>query len=206
MKPNYIEDNIVESQELGFSLIEVLVSLVVLSFLFVGIFGFISQTWTIKRMTVSLSEKTELAALESFFQDRLSNARSLPIFSEGFLQQKYFAGDDKRFTMVSNIRRGAIGEGLFDVNIAWNSDSKTIFESRAFRRIDKPVNDVPKSYSIFENVDKLKISYAHYNRNRELVWEENWSAIKALPAIINIEGSYHGVNNAHQFSFYLPLR
>lgn len=190
----------------GFSLIEVLVTLLVVSFLFAGIFGFISQLGTIKRITSSVSEQAELTALESFLKRRLSSARKAPIFSEGFLQQRFLRGDSTGFTFVSEVRRGSVGQGLFDVTIKWNKQKTNFSESHSYRRLSKEASNTSIEYSLFEDVDDVSISYGGYSsQSGEFSWDNEWNAIRLLPVFIRLRGVFKGSIRDEDFSFIIAL-
>lgn len=154
-------------------------------------------------MTVSVSEETELAALESFLRKRIRGARKIPIFSEGFLQQRFFKGDRVGFTFVAEVRRGVSGQGLFDVFIKWNERTKNIFERHAYRRLSKGPSNISEEFILFKNIEELSISYgSNALGSGDLTWSEEWNSVRLLPDIIRLNGV---LRRSEQFSFLILL-
>jgi len=190
----------------GFSVIEVLVTLIVVSFLFAGIFGFVGQLNTINRLAQSVSEQSQLLFLESYLKNRIQSAKAVPIFNEGILNHKYFVGDNSGFKFVAEVRRGALGTGLFDVSIEWDSQSALISERYSYRRLDQNSNDNAFMYPVFDHIKQLTLKYgSHLSADGKIVWFDDWNKGKSFPTSVHMTGTYIKNGGEHKFGFFFTF-
>ena len=76
----------------GFSLLEVLLTLAIVSLLFVVIFQFSAQFRKINELTLQTTEKGGISALENYLRRVVGDARPLPLVESSLDDPKYLVG------------------------------------------------------------------------------------------------------------------
>jgi len=175
----------IETNESGFTLLEVLVTLVLTSLIFTGIFGFLGQLGKLVDLRKHNHQIVEVEFLERYLRNSIHNAQKLPIVSEGFLQPRYLVGTKNRMTFVAKSSRGLVGLGLFDTSIQYDPQKKILTESRIFRRFNQSTVNEPYQVMIHPRLNSFAIAYGdHDSDNNTLVWQNDWTAKQRFPHAI----------------------
>ena len=194
-----------ESRQDGFTLLEVLIALTVLSLMFAGIFGFLGQLGNINRISQNSSDTNELEFLERHIRNSLSNSQRLPILSEGFLKQHYLVGTSSEVTFVGKSRLGVNGTGLFDITLRHDERENTLIEERRLRRFKDDGRNQIQRFVLFEDVETVSISYLRALTESGSEWESAWRAERKLPArlkfVMQFGDEHSEKNRQHEIQY-----
>jgi len=192
-----------ETPQDGFTLLEVLIALTIISLMFTGIFGFVGQLGNINRISQSSSETNELEFLERYLHNTVSNSQQLPILSEGFLKQHYLVGDSAEVIFVGKARTGINGIGLFDITLKHDPIAGTFIEERRLRRFTHETRQDVQRYVLLEDVERMSISYLGIAESNEKEWHNSWRAERKLPAALKIQMKTRLANTGRLRNFHM---
>lgn len=175
----------------GFSLVDMLVALVLLSVTAGLMAAFIGQFRTITRMQTDVSAQTEMDALASYLEDTIGNALPMSFIDNQSDKRFSFEGTASKLRFVSIARQGVKAFGLRETGILLDGDSesKTLHQRFEPRRLDPDKRAAAAaSIRLAENITGLKLQYLSYDpATLAPLWTNEWIARAGLPAAVRFE-------------------
>lgn len=175
----------------GFSLVDMLVALVLLSVVAGLMAAFIGQFRTITRMQADVSAQTEVDALASYLEDSIGNALPMAFIDNQSDKRFLFEGTASTVRFVTITRQGVKAFGLRETDIVLEGGNELNILRQHFspRRLD-PAERVAATTSInlAENVARLKLQYLSYDpASLAPLWMDEWVARAGLPGAVRFE-------------------
>ena len=171
----------------GFTLAEMLASLVITSVMAGMLLGFLSQTKLVERQHARREAQLELELTGKYIADLISGARKLPLMqrnaTSGVESNRYLTGSHDSLMFVSLVSTGFQKNGLRDVRIFQKKDEIDfkIVEERSFRR-----NEIDRHAEMFVlNDNNIEISF-RYRAEIGALETEDWAEIGTLPYSVTI--------------------
>ncbi|MGR8930090.1 MAG: prepilin-type N-terminal cleavage/methylation domain-containing protein [Gammaproteobacteria bacterium] len=179
----------------GFTLIEVLIAMTLLSLMVVLLFSSLrtaAQSWTAgENKVVEVNNK---AVVYQFFKSHLNAMRPLPMFPDAtnpeVALQQAFQGYTQSIRFVAALPAASARKGLQLFTIALNPDDRSMLMVSLvpYREADADADRGPdKPEVLLENVDGLKFSY--YGKMEDvapLQWRDEWTQADRLPSLIKV--------------------
>lgn len=181
------------AREQGFTLIEVIIGLVLLSIMMMLIFSVLrtgARSWEAGEKRALQS--SQLLIVAQFLRTRLTETRALfDDFSEEGERLFAFQGTDNQLRMVSALpaSSGRGGLRLFTLAEAKNGRQKNL--SMALKRFYPSFDEVEEDIEdvvVVENIKIFKLSYfGADNPGDDPGWQASWEEKKTLPFMVKIE-------------------
>ncbi len=175
----------------GFTLIEVLIGLTLLSVMLTLLFSVLSicaQSWEAGEQ--KLAEVNEIATVNNFFRQYLSQARAMPDEFSDDKKQLAFDGQSKQVQFVSAFSASAGKSGLQLIKIhlhgqhgeqALQVSIKPLFQEQE----DNAWLDV----NLLNRVSAFKLAYLGSDLDEG--WQNSWQDQTEMPALIKVEIKYN---------------
>lgn len=173
--------------EAGFSLVEVLVSLLLVSVMALSMAAMTKQFRQLINNTDRNGDKMALQAATRYISKQLELAEAMHIDGTNGGSSPYMTGEINKVSFVTNVRLGAIGEGLRNLKFEL-SDGEKLTQSNGLRRQVSEEN-APKSEQavVLDGVDALKFNYFGSLTGTEApAWHDSWTVVERLPQAISV--------------------
>lgn len=174
----------------GFSLIDMLVTLILLSVVTGLMAAFIGQFRTIKRIQTDVSAQMELDALAGYLETTIGNAMPLPFVEDQVEKRISFEGSSSGLRFVTIGRQGALSFGLRETRISLRGDErlKTLVQDFVPRRLDETARtNATSSVDLAGNLATVTFQYLSYDMATHApLWNESWTSRSGLPAAVRI--------------------
>jgi type II secretory pathway component PulJ len=180
-----------QDQASGFSLIDMLVALILISLLAALMMGFLGQLRSIKRIQADMTSRAELDALAAYLEDAIAASTPLPFIKSDPEERISFTGDRTKVSFVTIARRGARSFGLRETTIELEGAGRSqkliqTLRPRRFSTSDQAVQET--SVPLAENITSLEFRYLYYEGEpRRPLWTEEWASKPGLPAAVQID-------------------
>lgn len=190
----------------GFSLIEVLISLMIVSILSGTILGISTRFRNIRELTVQSTDKNEVSALETYLRTIIGNAKLLPLVETGFSDPKYMVGNETSIKFVAEMKQGAFSKGLFDVAIYVDTQSSTLFQTLKFRRFKSSAEIDEIKIPIYEGAQNFKFYYAKIDKDQNtIMWTRKWNSSLSLPLSVRLIGEIKKGKRVYELDIVIPM-
>ena len=191
----------VANKKFGFTLVELLIALSILSFVMVlcaSGFKFGSRVW--ERVDSQSVHIDSLQAIQSFLRsslshslirDRLQEER----FDEGQLVAKplenLFIGELQTLSYVSRSPQYGVDDYLYKYQLYLNKQSNSLVLRYTPYNL-KQVNDHYESLSLIEGVSNIEIRYfsGFYDDDEKSSWLSKWDDIYSLPLLVKVDVTF----------------
>jgi type II secretory pathway component PulJ len=194
----------------GFSLIDMLVALVLLSVVAGLMAAFLGQFRVIMRLQSNVSAQMELDALAAYLEDTIGSALPLPLIEDQGEKRLSFEGTETGVRFVTIARQGVKAFGLRETSLSMKGDGKlrTLVQDFYPRRLDEAERlAAATSIGLAENVETLTFQYLSYNASTTVpVWTDSWRAKSGLPAAVRIKVTARRDRNILTASGYAVLK
>jgi general secretion pathway protein J len=179
-------------RSLGFTLIEVLIAMTLLSVMVVLLFGSMkicAESW--QKGEDKITEVNDIAVVYQFFRNHLSTAE--PLWDDFSEQDDAFAfsGKNQELKFVSSFPASAKKAGLqlFELKLIKEGDEQLIQVSiTPFFPVTENEQWNKEEVSLLRHVSNLSISYyALEDGETEGIWQEDWLEQDALPKLVKIQ-------------------
>jgi prepilin-type N-terminal cleavage/methylation domain-containing protein len=172
----------------GFTLIEVLVSLVILGLIFVYLpsnVRFVRDTW---EATARLDRQAGQEGAKDFITARLSEA--LPLFdtSGGRVPRLLFSGGSGALSFVAPSQNGPAGAGLYHFELAQRPAGAGVALVAVMRAYGAPPDDSQAEEHVLVE-DAASVTFRYLGRIERLGaarWSETWTRPDALPDAVEL--------------------
>ena len=167
----------------GFSLVETLVGLSILSLLSIVLLGAFQQIHPLYRAGKNAGESVELGVIADFLEGTIEGA--LPVAEIHSADRRVaFEGSPQRLRFVGNLRVGSDEVGLREIAIAFEAkdDGKLTVETSS-RRTEK--GEV-KQELIGERIQDLRFEFLANPASDGVVWKDMWSGADRIPAAVRV--------------------
>jgi general secretion pathway protein J len=177
----------------GFTLLEVLGALVLLSLLLLGVYsGVRSATHTVQAGTQKIADLDEVRSAQMFLRRELEQAMAQPIARDDNGNNIYFIGssNEMRFVAPMPDYLGVSGPQIIDLKLVSNGDKgKQLVAALAVLPPDgskpKPLGD---PQVLVDGVDDGSFSYRGMNGQGQATdWQGDWNDIGNMPNIVSIK-------------------
>lgn len=170
----------------GFTLIDVLVGLTVLSTVALLSMGFIAQIGSLKRAEAEMEARAELAAVGMYLNELIASAVPLPAIGDAGEKMPPLLGSAERLYLVAVVRTGLSRQTLRGVTIqlapAGGHDS--LVQRNRPRR---PGSDaVPQQVDLLSDVTRLSFSYFGVGDGPNKSWRQEWQS-REMPEAVRID-------------------
>lgn len=175
----------------GFSLVDILVALVLLSVVAGLMAAFIGQFRTITRLQTDISARVEMNALVSYLEGTIGSALPMTFIENQADRRFSFEGTASRVRFVTIARQGVKAFGLreTDISLDGGGELKALQQRFSPRRLDPNERAAAtSSISLAENIASLKLQYLSYDQSTFApLWTDEWVARTGLPAAVRFE-------------------
>ncbi|MCF7986018.1 MAG: prepilin-type N-terminal cleavage/methylation domain-containing protein [Methylovulum sp.] len=186
----------VELNQQGFTLIEVLIAMTLLSIMVVLLFGSLkicAESWD--RGESKMSQVNEVGVVYSFFQRQLTTA--IPIWDDfSVADEKTFSfhGDEHSMQFVGEFPASASRGGLqlFSIDLEDEKSGRQIVDTqinvtvKPFLPVLDDKSTSKEQVTLIKNVKELAFSYFGVDDTSELSWQATWLERDSLPQLIKI--------------------
>jgi general secretion pathway protein J len=195
----------------GFTLLEVLGALVLLSLLLMGVYsGVRSATHTVQAGTLKIEQLDEVRSAQMFLRRELEQAMAQAIAHDDNGNNIYFIGssDEMRFVAPLPDYLGSAGPQLVDIKLvsAGDKGGKQLVASLAVLPPDgskpKPLGD---PQVLVDGIDDGSFSYRGLNQQGQpMDWQSDWKFVGNMPNIVTVKLTLQNGREWPQLS--APLR
>ncbi len=191
MKINKYTDNAFR-QVAGFTLIEVLIAMTILSLILVLLFSTIftaNRTWAATERKISHND--ELRFIAQFIQKNLSQNTPL-LWVDRNERKLLFIGEKDELYFTSGLPSHRGGGGIQAITLTINKLEDKQQLSLFYEYIDpenKPFEDLEKANRVvlLDNIDRIELSYyGKENSEDSAAWHERWENDDLLPELISL--------------------
>jgi len=181
----------ISKKEYGFTLIEVLIAMTLLSIMVVLLFSSLktsAESWDIGERKIS--QVNENAVVYNFFQRHLSTAQPLWNNFDHYEQSFSFTGSENSLQFVSAFPASAGRKGLqlFNINLTDSENASITVTIRPFFTLNEGSEWKKEEVVLIENVSHFTVSYfARDAIDQSAVWEESWQEKERLPELVKIQ-------------------
>lgn len=156
----------------GFTLIEVVVSLTILSMI---VLATITAMRTLAKTQDSIEQRTEavahMRAVSRFIRSSLEQSQIIRLFQFGTPIGEYFYGSDRELVWAAPAPIPGVESGLWSLSLTLNEASQLVLRVR--ERISfVPWSEKDLHYVLADDVDAFEISYRDH---RFADWESSWN-------------------------------
>lgn len=173
----------------GFSLVEVLVSLVVISVMSALMLSVTGQFRQLIRADKRIEEQAALQAIVRHMANLLSEAERIPLLRSDGATGNYLEGDRKSVRFVAVARRGALNSGLGEISLEIDSSG----EEQRLLQLVKPRRTIQTQpdtevVELAPGIVSLTLSYLRWSGDgtKGDAWSDAWNFAGELPAAIQI--------------------
>jgi|SRR5690554_689817 len=171
-----------QSDQRGFTLIEVVVAVTILSLILLAT---LTAMRTLAQTQTKLTERAEnsarLRAVSGFLRRNLEQAHPVQLFQFGQPAGRYFQGDREHLIWAVPMPIPGMQGGLASINLQLNEDQQLLIQVRD--GVDfTPWGDEPP-YILANQVTALEL---HYRASRWDDWVEEWPMSQQLPSHVRI--------------------
>ncbi len=173
--------------EAGFSLVEVLVTLVLVSVMATAMAAMTGQFRQLIKNTDRNGDKMALQAATRYMTRQLEQAEAMQIDGKNGGSSPYMTGEINKVNFVANIRLGAISYGLRNLEFEL-TDGEKLVQSNALRRQSVEANALKLEPAVvLDGVQALEFGYFGSVTDGEApAWHDSWSAVARLPQAISV--------------------
>ncbi|TCQ16658.1 prepilin-type N-terminal cleavage/methylation domain-containing protein [Rhizobium sp. PP-CC-3G-465] len=172
----------------GFSLVEVLIALVVVSLMSTMMVASIRQFRFLKMLETQIDEQAELDAITDFVASEIQKALKLPLLHLGGESSRPLIGSQQKIQFIAVLKTGFTTKKLVEAEY---SIETTSIQSSLVRKIwnhrapsDAPIP--PVSENLKDNIKKISFRYLLQATGKDPVWTDQWLSVNKLPIAINI--------------------
>jgi len=177
----------------GFTLVEVLVAMTILSLVLVLLFNTLfatNKSWQVTERKIAQND--ELRLVSDFLRRQISQTTPLV----GFKQKKQhliFEGkvDELRFTSALPAHRGGGGIQIITIKINEDNERKQLNLSYENANPDNSPfeeNDDIETINLLENINDIEITYFGSDKiNEDPTWRDEWNNNELLPLLVNLK-------------------
>lgn len=174
----------------GFTLVEVLVTLLLSALMFATIISTISQFKNLRRVEKNIEALTKVSALQNYLEKRLGSILSLPLLHDNPQRRFTLSGTQTQIRFVGETRRGAVGYALRDIEVIWDSKSQFLNEIHYARRQQIKKSNPVEKIKLVEHVRNFNIKYGKKIKGEpNIIWLDEWVEKAKLPFAIKIDAS-----------------
>ena len=178
------------SIELGFTLLEVMIAMTLLSIMVVLLFSSLkvgAESWD--KGESKIAEVNEKAVVYQFFKRHLPATR--PLWDDFSADERIFSfqGDADKFQFVSVFPASAsrVGTQLFEVRFDKADNGRIIVALKPFYPTTADEQWEQEDEVLLENVEKFKLEYYDkQNLSGDSEWLDNWHEKERLPSLMKI--------------------
>ena len=178
----------------GFTLLEVMVAMVVLSFIFLILFSSLFSANKYWQTAETISEKNDELRLVSRFI-RKSISQSIPlIWVDKKKRTLLFKGEQDKLAFTSRLpaHRGGGGLYLITLHVLEKDDMNQLaIHYKLIQPDEYPmdnISDETKHTTLIKNIDSISFSYfGKEDNNLQAQWHNEWPNKEQLPRLIKIE-------------------
>lgn len=175
-------------QSAGFSLIDMLVALVLLSIISGLMVAFIGQFRVLQRVKTDIATKMEMEALASYLEGTIGSAMPLPFLDNQADTRFVFEGAKSRLRFTTIARQGLASFGLRETNLALkgNSDLQILVQDFYPRRVDEQARTAATTtIELASDIKAVEFEYLTYEpETRTPIWSNEWLGKNGLPAAV----------------------
>jgi prepilin-type N-terminal cleavage/methylation domain-containing protein len=176
--------------EAGFTLVEVLVTLVLVGLLVSMISGALGQLAKLSSISKRNDASVELSTLSSYLVRSISNAQTLPLMAGSASRRILLAGTNNSVRFVALAKLGVRHQGIRDVSIFVERDGeqKRLVQMTMPRRFENELGAQERTV-LAENIEAVTFEYLSRARTdqRSVSWGDEWNVSGELPAAIRIK-------------------
>ena len=178
--------------EAGFSLLELLVSLAIVSLLIVAMPSTLQLGRRVMQTSATLSSRDADAVVASFLQATISRALALRIQSSDGSTKIAFNGSANSLSLVASSPDGPTGVGLFHFELAVSPDDRSLLLWRwsPYRPVAASAieaNLVREERVLMRGVTTFALRYFGRQVPTDVMsWTEDWSSAINLPALVEL--------------------
>lgn len=173
----------------GFSLIEVIVSLAILSAILAALpstFGLARRAWA---AVATIEQRESWAASRSFLEQRLAEAVPLLVTDGNSNRRSAFAGEAARLSFVATSASGPAGGGLYH----WSISAETSAGGRALVlrhgliASGRVIQRSTETRILLDGIEDLRLRYfGATDETAERRWSDAWSDDARLPELVEL--------------------
>ncbi len=173
--------------EAGFSLVEVLVTLVLVSVMATAMAAMTGQFRQLINNTDRSGDKMALQAATRYLTRQLEQAEAIQIDGINGGSSPCMTGEIDKVKFVANVRLGAISYGLRNLEFELN-DGEKLVRSSALRRLAVEGDALKLEPAVvLDGVQALEFAYFGSLTGTEApAWHDSWSAVARLPQAISV--------------------
>ncbi|WP_156408485.1 MULTISPECIES: hypothetical protein [unclassified Ensifer] len=167
----------------GFSLVETLVGLSILSLLSIVLLGAFQQIYPLYRAGKNAGESVELGVIADFLEGTIEGA--LPVAEIHSADRRVaFEGSSHRLRFVGNLRVGSDEVGFREIVISFEpADGGKLMLETASRRTEK--GEITQEL-IVEGIYNLRFEFLANVSSDGPVWKDMWSDADRIPAAVRV--------------------
>jgi general secretion pathway protein J len=176
----------------GFTLIEVLIAMTLLSLMVVLLFGSMrisAESWL--KGEDKITQVNDVAVVYQFFQHHLTEARPLWDDFSGEYKLLAFQGDNQKLQFVSAFPASAKKSGLqlFSIRMANDGDEKILLVSiKPFFKSAEGEDWRTEEVTLLRHVSNFSLFYYQQDENApEGMWLDSWLEIETHPKLVKVK-------------------
>ncbi|NKJ09006.1 prepilin-type N-terminal cleavage/methylation domain-containing protein [Rhizobium sp. SG741] len=177
------------AEEDGFTLLETLITVAIVSLLSMVIVGALGQVRTMSAVSNRTDQEVRYGAILNYLDATLANARPLRLLGRQEADPVVMDGDVDRLNFVAIVKTGTSIQSLREVIWTSSSDGK----QRQFAQLSKPRRLQPELQLGEQNVlanGNLSVTFRYLNDDRrqadDQLWLRKWKSDR-LPAAVEIK-------------------
>ena len=185
------ESLVTRSQDDGFSLVEMLVSLAILGMLGTIMSSFAVQLRLLDSRSTAMAYKNEVDVVSRYISELAASAVEQAVRIRSGQPVEVFLGQNEKIRFIANSRASSINQGLRDVQI-YLAES----EAGAFQILQENNYHSPSSATLVAAADSIVLLDAvqslrfQFSNGPEQIWIDQWEKTSRLPYSIRTSISY----------------
>jgi general secretion pathway protein J len=175
-----------QSNQAGFTLVETLIALALLSLMSIFATGAVMTMSRSKQVEAKLAERTNIEAVERHLSQTLANMRIVFIQNPEQTPQIVFKGEPTSIEFVAPLSDRLERGGLFVLNYQLNNDDVLTLNYRLLRQ--QANASQLKSEPLLQNVGELAFRYfGSVTDDADPIWNDQWQRKDKLPKALSIK-------------------
>lgn len=183
----------------GFTVLELLVSLALLTLITAHLSGALYQSRRVSEIQVRISDRLERQLIRHYLTSSLANAQS--VFDAGSENQPMLAFDGTpdtlSFVAVNDSRLDRGGLYKHQVEVGDGEEGRSLVLTRNLFRPSISVSSSVETRTLLSGLDNATFRYfGTLAGEREAGWHDTWQSQKSLPQLIEMNVTYRDARHA----------
>lgn len=184
----------------GFTLIETLISLVLIGLISTLTITMFQQLQSLRTLELRYSDNSKVAGVLSYLSTEIGGALAIPLRDSGSEIQQPLIGALTSVRFVGVTREGFRTDALKEVEFSLQGEGEG---KRIVRRVRSRTQDTEQTEELLKGVSHFKIEYLSLTNERE--WRTDWQDKEFLPTALRMSLIYSDQAPRSQ-TIFLPRR